>query len=349
MVQELNRDAIADPQVRLHLANLNGILAIVRGMVPGSSSLGDPQAALNYATEAIRLLQDPSMEDLSRQTWTQSMVRAHMAAGYNLHALGQFEEAQAQFERARDLTTTSSQTGGADLDPLDPLAISCRIALGRVLRDMGHHQLALDEHFLPAYAAIHKRAGSTESGAFAMDELLSVCLNLGDTYWWLGRPRDALPFSEEGLRLSQTLARDQPMSARAMAFAPVARAQVGKVLMAMDDVRRAESMLAESLQTAERLAAMDPANAGMQWVLCYIHGSHALAYAAWAADETAPVPERRQRIDRARSAMARAWRHLDALPSESARILPRHGLRSAETRVAEARARLEDLTKSAEQ
>jgi tetratricopeptide (TPR) repeat protein len=342
MVEDLNREEIVSPHVRLRLANLNRILGTVRGLVPGLSGLGDPETAMRFSAEAVRLVEDPSIRELPRSTWLPALLRVRMGMGFNLHSLGQFNEALQQFEAG--LAHAAELAGDSDFGLSLQAAYymnNCRVSLGRILRDLGRHEEALELYFLPAFAWCKSLELTDASPIHYLDEMRTVCLNVGDTYAWLGRPQDALYFSEEGLRISQALVRRAPNSARTLSLLAAAKSQAGKVRLALGQPDVAEPLLAESFEAIEHLLTKDPADAGLRLVFCYVLGSHALGYAAWSREETAALSERGLRYELARCYYNQADQQLAELPSESARILPRHGLKSTGTQIDIARAQLE--------
>ena len=214
--------------------------------------------------------------------------------------------------------------------------------IGYMLVRMDRCEEAITNHFLPQFARLRER-GNTEQSPDIWDvwDLKGVNDNLGMAYYRLKRYREALPYLREDLRLIELINKRRPHSAQFSSVLAVVRAEVGALLLCLNQSEEGLQTLRDAAKLADDLADRDPANAGFTQVQIEVSWRSAAGCAAWANDSSAPLTERRTRLDQAQTHLDRAHTLLAGLKSESLRKFLEADVKPVTAKVVKAKANLE--------
>src|SRR5439155_7574002 len=214
--------------------------------------------------------------------------------------------------------------------------------IGYMLVRMDRCEEAITNHFLPQFARLRER-GNTEQSPDIWDvwDLKGVNENLGQAYYGLERYREALPYLREALRFMEVINKRRAHRAQFSCALALVRAEVGEVLLHLDQPEEGLQLLRDAAKLADDLADRDPVNAGFTQVQIEVSWRSAAGCAAWANDPSAPLAERRARLDQAQTHLDRAHTLLAGLKSESLRKYLEADLNPVTAKVVKAKANLE--------
>src|SRR5262249_11434981 len=154
----------------------------------GGNTLGDYEASLNAATQAIRLftrLGDsvPWDERASR------LARAEMAAGFAAKGLRRHEESLAHYQEMGKWAQLAAKSQDHDIldygRTLQKWSIGC---IGETIEALGQPERALREYYLPLWNELRSRKVSEQTGGdIDLHDWAASCCAMGRVYNSLGQ------------------------------------------------------------------------------------------------------------------------------------------------------------------
>jgi len=342
LIEQLQTENEPDANLREVLGRLYGRLALILGW-PRGNSAWDPQAGLEYARAAIRLLQPREFEKSDDERILALAEAEQVAASTSVH-LQATEEALAHYremDRWATLITNSPSVG----EVARTRKFTAQYAPGRVLLRAGRVEEALTNYFMPRLRQLQAR-GAPAPTAFILDfGLLSQAHQwMGIACLKLGRKEEALYHSREALRFMDEMTRRDPNNSEFAGDQVVQVAQLGEALLAAS-LPEGLDRLKEALDASISLSSRDTSNVGFllnrQVVLRYF----TQGLTAWASDPAATPSQRRERLDQAKARLEEAERVIAQLRVESARRAVEFEWDPVRRDLSAARARLEGETK----
>ena len=160
-------------------------------------------------------------------------------------------------------------------------------------------------------------------------------------YASLGQFQEALPYLREALRCIETLSKRLPHHAQFAGSLALVRAEIGEVLLCLNQAEEGFRFLHDGAKQADDLAVRDPANPGFTQVQIEVYRRSAAGCITWAEDSTASHAERQSRLERAEAYLNRAESLLAGLNSDSLRRYLAADLNPVIEKAAEAKKNLE--------
>ena len=164
--------------------------------------------------------------------------------------------------------------------------------------------------------------------------------NLGVAYCRLHRYPEALPYLREALRYIEAINKRGAHTPQFLSCLQQVRAELGEVLLRLNQSDEGLQVLREAAKAADELAARDPANAGFTQIQIEVAWRSAGGLAAWANHPSASPADRRIRLEQSQTHLDRAHTLLAGLTSESLRNFLRNDMKPAERDVAEIRSKI---------
>jgi hypothetical protein len=333
-VKDLRASAGDVPEVRVALARLLIYLSEAQGSPGEANTVGDYEAGLQRAEEAVELLSADSPH-LSSAERLHLLVRAKFSTAVCLWGLGRWDE---ELVRLREIDPLLVR-----LERFPEFAQWARSHLmgnvgsvGLVTAAAGRPQEAIERHLLPLLKSDWARSVTTNSSEFELETLANAYGSLAMAHEFLDEFDAMIPAAGEALRISDVLGRRFPQNARHHAFTAGLRAQQGYGMLRAGRTAEGLAALNTSRVTIEALVSKDAASDHFRIWHIMIVATQARAFAAWSNETSSPLVERQRRLAEAETYLVTAETLFQASKSKA----PELALRPARAEVAAAKAKL---------
>jgi tetratricopeptide (TPR) repeat protein/predicted Ser/Thr protein kinase len=338
----LQQGEIPDSHSRKVIGQLYLQLALSHGWFTGNTT-GDFETAYKAATNAIQLLESAAMAAPSANRLTQ-LFYAEQAAGIICLGLLRLHESIEHFEKCQELAERLDEYPTHSSRPIPTLRMKRWATgnIGEVLLRLGRSEEALTNFFLPQSDRLRQEGNIDESSdVWDLWDLGMTHHNVAAAYQRLGQPQKAAVYFRDALRTIEILNRRQAHSAQFSCALAVHRAELGEVLLCLNQPEEGLKLLQEAAHLADELARRDPANAGFTQVQIEVAWHSAAGCAVWAREGSASPTEGKARLKQAQAFLDRAQKLVSTLKSATLQRFLAADLRPVKEKVEEVSAGLE--------